>query len=142
MGPVSLKDLAGLPRLAPIAIVAIGALSAVATSGANAEEGRIVPAIGTYKSSGRGDPPSYGIRAQVKRRSGHQVISAQVTDTCGGFATFYRISIAGAGRGEPEFSARVGGATISGRWTASTTIRGSVKSPCAKRQDYVMRLSG
>lgn len=124
--------------IAAIALVLLALALPAPTAGAQ----HVVPSIGSYKTSGRGDPPRYDVRAQVKRKSGRRVISAQLTDTCGGFATFARVAISGISKGEPEFSARVGAAAISGRWTTSTRVEGSVKTPCAKRQDYVMNLSG
>lgn len=133
-----------LPRSAwPGPIVAIGlVLLALASPATTAGAQRVVPSIGSYKASGRGDPPRYDVRAQVKRLAGRRVISAQVTDACGGFATFARVAVSGISSGEPAFAGRVGAAAISGRWTASTRIVGSVKTPCAKRQDYVMNLRG
>jgi hypothetical protein len=124
--------------IAAIGLVLLALASPAPTDGAQ----RVVPSIGSYKTSGRGDPPRYDVRAQVKRKAGRRAISAQVTDACGGFATFARVAISGISNGEPEFSARVGAAAISGRWTTSTRIEGSVKTPCAKRQDYVMVLRG
>jgi hypothetical protein len=121
---------------AAICLVLLALASPAATDAAQ----RVVPSIGSYKTSGRGDPPRYDLRAQVKRKAGRRVISAQVTDACGGFATFAGVAVSGISNGEPEFSARVGVAAISGRWTSSTRIKGTVKTPCAKRQDYVLNL--
>ena len=113
-------------------------LLVVLAAPATEAQARVVPAVGSYTASGRGDPPRYTVRAQAKRKAGGIIISAQVSDTCGGFATFPRIKV--TAKGGPQFSANVGSAGISGRWTNPTTIKGSVKTPCAKRQDYVMHL--
>jgi hypothetical protein len=137
---------AGVRWLSPPTIAAIGLISALALAAATPEAGahvaRIIPAVGSYKASGRGDPPNYAIRAQVKSKAGRTIISAQVEDTCGGFVTIAYTAVARASSGAPVFSARVGGAGISGRWTSSTRIEGRVKTPCAARQDYVMHLTG
>jgi hypothetical protein len=143
MASTSRRKKARLRRPSLPAMAAIGLLLTLSlTAGIATGAARLVPTVGSYKASGRGDPPRYEVRAQVKRKAGHATLSAQVDDTCGGFATFAHVAIAANSKGAPEFSARVGGAAISGRWTAPTTIKGSVKSPCAKRQDYVMRLTG
>jgi hypothetical protein len=115
---------------------------ATATAGAGVRAARIVPAVGSYKGAGRGDPPSYAIRAQVTRKGGRMLISAQVEDSCRGFATFAHTAIDRAANGASVFSARVGGAGISGHWASSTRIKGTVKTPCASRQEYVMHLTG
>lgn len=137
---------AGVRWLLPPAVAALGLVSTfaltAATPGAGAHAARIIPAVGSYKASGRGDPPNYAVRAQVKRKAGRRIISAQVKDTCGGFATFTHTAIARASNGAPVFSARVGDAGISGRWTSSTRIEGKVKTPCATQQGYVMHLTG
>lgn len=131
------------PATVAIALAAALALTlAAATPGAGAEAGRIVPASGSYKASGRGDPPDYAVRAQVKNKAGHTIVSAQVGDTCGGFATIAHIAVARTSSGAPVFTAQVGGASISGRWTSSTVIQGKVKTPCSPRQGYAMHLLG
>jgi hypothetical protein len=131
--------------LSRLAIAAIGLASIVGlgavTQSATAKGTRIVPAIGSYKAAGRGDPPRYAVRAQVKRKAGRKVISIQVEDTCRGFATFAPTAISRASGGAPVFSARVGAARVGGRWTSSTTIEGVVKTACATRQGYVMHLT-
>ena len=130
-------------RLSPGRIAAIGvlllALVFVRTDGRSGVATRrslcwLVPGVGVRRP--------FPLRGQgrSKAQEGRTVLSAQVSDTCGGFATFPRIAVTANGR--PEFWAKVGGAGISGRWTTSTTIKGSVKTPCAKRQDYVMHLTG
>ncbi len=118
-------------------VILLGAVTPVAT----AESARIVPTVGSYKASGRGDPPNYTVRAQVKRKAGRKVISVQVEDTCGGLATFALSAISRAAGGAPVFSAQVGAARARGRWTSSTRIEGVVKTPCAARQGYVMQLT-
>jgi hypothetical protein len=114
----------------------LGLLASVAAAGTQ----RVVPTVGSYTASGRGDPPRYTVRAQAKRRAGRTVLSAQVSDTCGGFATFPRIAV--TAKSGPKFSARVGSASIGGRWTDAKTITGTVKTPCAERQGYVLHLAG
>jgi hypothetical protein len=124
-----------------IALVSTLALT-TATPGAGAHAVRIIPAVGSYKASGRGDPPNYAVRAQVKRKAGRTIVSAQVSDTCGGFATIAHTAIVRTSSGVPVFSAQVGGAGLSGRWTSPTRLEGKVKTPCARRQGYVMHLAG
>jgi hypothetical protein len=114
----------------------------VLVSWASAQAQRVIPTVGLYKASGRTKPANYTVQGQVKRRGGRKVISSQVTDTCHGFATFAPTVISRASGGAPVFSARVGNAAISGRWTSSTRIKGSVHTPCAKAQEYVMKLTG
>jgi hypothetical protein len=127
------------PRLiAAIGLVLLALALPAPTAGAQAQS--VVPAVGSYRASGRGDPPRYTVRAAAKRKAGRTILSAQVSDTCGGFATFPHVTV--TAKGGPEFSAKVGGAGINGRWTTPTTIKGSVKTPCAKRQDYVMHFTG
>jgi hypothetical protein len=132
--------------LSSLLAVAIGVGCALAVSAGVPESSvgaaRIVPSIGSYLASGKGDPSSYLVRAQVKQKGGRKVISAQVKDTCGGFATFVQAAIEKGPGGVPVFSARAGVASISGRWASSTRITGTVKTPCAPRQEYVMHLSG
>lgn len=122
------------------AIVAVLAL-AVLPPWAAAHSKRVIPAVGAYKASGRNKPANFTVRAQVKRKNGRKVISSQVTDTCGGFATFAPTAISRSPNGVPMFSAKVGAAGISGRWTTSTTIKGRVHTPCADAQQYVMHLT-
>ena len=124
-----------------IALLAMLTLSAGAPRTAAAASS-IVPKVGSYKATGAGDPASYLVRAQVKRKGGRKVISAQVKDSCGGFATFVQAPIGRASNGAPTFSARVGVASIGGRWSSSTRITGTVKTPCAARQEFVMNLVG
>jgi hypothetical protein len=133
----------GLRFWALSTLIALGLIAALlpAPPAAAAKASRVVPTVGSYKASGRGDPPRYSVRAQAKRRSGRTTLSAQVSDSCGGFATFPRIAVSSGPKGS-TFSARVGAVAISGRWTTATRIEGSVKTPCARRQDYVMTLSG
>jgi len=100
----------------------------------------IVPAVGSYRASGEGDPSRYAVEAQVKRRAGRRKISVQVRDTCGGFATFASLAIGRSRTGVPKFSSQIGGARVSGRWTSATRIAGTVQTPCAVRQEYAMRL--
>jgi hypothetical protein len=136
-------DVRGLfrPVVAAFAFVSFLVL-ATSAPWAGAQSDGLIPATGSYRASGRADPPSYTVRAQVKRKAGRKVISAQVVDDCGGFATFAPSAIAHGSSGAPEFSARVGDATIRGRWIASTRIKGTVDTPCAKAQGYVMHLTG
>lgn len=124
-----------------VALVPVVALAAL-TPWAAAQSKGVIPAVGSYRASGRTDPADYTVRAQVKRRGGRKVISSQVTDTCGGFATFVPTAISRSPDGVPAFSAQVGGAAISGRWTSSTRIEGKVHTPCAGAQEYVMHLTG
>lgn len=128
-------------RGAALALGFVLALAAL-TPWAAAQSKRIVPAVGAYGASGRTDPASYNVRAQVKLKGGRKVISSQVTDTCGGFATFVPTAISRTANGVPMFSAQVGAAAIGGRWTNSTTIEGRVHTPCARAQRYVMHLNG
>ena len=129
------------PVIAATLLVSVLAMAAT-TPWAHAQAVRITPAVGSYKTSVATDPPNYAVRAQVKRKGGRRIVSAQVEDTCGGFATFAQTAITRASSGAPVFSARVGGAGISGRWISSTKIKGKVDTPCARPQDYVMHLSG
>ena len=124
-----------------IALLAMLILAAGAPR-TGAAAGSIVPKVGSYKATGVGDPASYLVRAQVKRKGGRKVISAQVKDSCGGFATFVQAAIGRASNGAPTFSARVGVASIGGRWSSSTRITGTVKTPCAARQEFVMHIVG
>lgn len=131
----------------PVSATAVIALLAMLTLGAGAPRtaaaaSSIVPKVGSYKATGAGDPAGYLVRAQVKRKGGRKVISAQVKDSCGGFATFVQVPIGRASNGAPIFSARVGVASIGGRWSSSTRITGTVKTPCAARQEFVMNLVG
>ena len=138
-----LADARGLfpPLAAVLAAISVIALTA-STPWAGARSKPVVPALGSYRASGRTDPANYTVRAQVKRKGGRKVVSSQVADTCGGFATFAPTAIARADNGAPAFSAQVGAAAISGRWTSSTRIEGKVDTPCARPQDYVMHLTG
>jgi hypothetical protein len=138
--PVDLGPLSPLATAAIALTTALTLILAAATPGARAEAGRIVPTPGSYKASGRGDPPAYTVRAQVKSKAGQPILSAQIEDTCGGFAIAHPV-ISRATNGAPVFTAKVGGASISGRWTSSTSIKGTVKTPCAARQAYVMHLA-
>jgi hypothetical protein len=137
--PVPRRHPADSPRPARIAgafafaVLLIGA--AAPTAGARE---RIVPSTGSYVATGRGDPSHYSVSAQVKRKGGRAVVSAQLRDSCGGFATFARVAVGRSPRGVPEFSARVGGAVIRGHWASATTIKGSVKTPCAAREAFAM----
>ena|GEM_PF-5727472 len=119
-------------------VLALGILAPWAT----AQSQSVIPAVGSYKASGRNKPPDYTVRGQVKRKGGRKVISSQVTDTCGGFATFVPTAISRASNGAPMFSAQVGNAAINGHWTSPTRIKGRVHTPCAKAQEYVMKLTG
>jgi hypothetical protein len=119
-------------------ILGLGILAPWAT----AQSQRVAPAVGSYKASGRNKPANYTVRAQVKRKGSRKVISSQVTDTCGGFATFVPTVISRAANGVPMFSAQVGNAAISGHWTSSTRIKGRIHTPCAKAQEYVIKLTG
>jgi hypothetical protein len=123
------------------AVVTALALAAL-TPWAAAQSKGVIPAVGSYKATGHAKPADYTVRAQVKRRGGRKLISSQVTDTCGGFATFVPTAISRAPNGVPVFSARVGDAAISGRWISSTKIKGNVRTPCARAQEYVMQLTG
>jgi hypothetical protein len=135
----------GSRPLSPLATVAIALSVALALAltptapRASAEAGRIVPASGSYKASGRGDPPAYAVRAQVKTKASRLVFAAQIEDTCGGFAIAHP-AISRSHSGAPVFTAQVGGASIRGRWTSSTSIKGTVKTPCAARQGYVLHV--
>jgi hypothetical protein len=128
-------------RSKPLVVATILALG-ILTPWAAAQSQRVIPAIGSYKASGQNKPPSYTVRGQVKRKGSRKVISSQVTDTCGGFATFVPTVISRAPNGTPMFSAQVGNAAINGHWTSSTRIKGKVRTPCAKAQEYVMKLKG
>lgn len=114
---------------------------ALVTPPAAAQSRQLIPAVGSYKASGRTEPADYTVRAEVKRRGGRKLISSQVTDSCGGFATFVPTAISRSPNGVPKFSAQVGAAAISGRWTTPTTIEGRVHTPCADAQHYVMHLT-
>lgn len=124
-----------------LAAAALTAALAAILASPTAEASGIVPAVGSYNATGAGDPPAYSIRGQVKRKGGRKVVSIQVSDRCGGFATFPHTAISYPS-GVPKFAARVGATEIGGRWTSPTRIEGRVKTPCAARQDYVMRLVG
>jgi hypothetical protein len=125
--------------LALLAFLALGSAAAVPAQSPAAV--RIVPALGSYLASGKGDPATYSVRGQVKRAGGRRSISLQVRDTCGGLATFAGTAIVRSG-GAPAFSAQVGVARVSGRWVSSTRVVGSVKTPCGRAQGYSMRRTG
>jgi hypothetical protein len=132
-----------LPASATLAVAILAiAILAAAVPRMTVAASPIVPKVGTYKATGAGDPANYLVQAQVKRKGGRKVISAQVKDSCGGFATFVQAPIGRASNGTPTFSARVGAASIGGRWGSSTRIKGTVKTPCAARQEFVMHLVG
>lgn len=103
--------------------------------------GALVPAVGSYEAKGTGDPAAYDVHGQVKRKGARRILSIQVKDRCGGLATFANVAVSRGTAGAPAFSAQVGSARIDGRWTSSTRIRGTVKTPCANSQAYVMRLT-
>lgn len=124
----------------PLVLASILALG-IFVPWASAGSQRVIPAVGSYRASGRDKPANYTVRGQVKRKGGRKVISSQVTDTCGGFATFVPTVISRAPNGVPVFSVQVGNAAISGRWTSSTRIKGRVHTPCAEAQAYVMKLT-
>lgn len=133
------RPISRIGRSSALALIPVLALAGVTPGAARSKH--VVPAVGAYKASGRTDPASYDVRAEVKRRGGRKVISAQVTDTCGGFATFVPTAISRGPDGAPTFSAQVGAAAIRGRWTTSSAIKGTVRTPCAKAQGYVMHLA-
>lgn len=81
------------------------------------------------------------MRATVKRKGGRTTVSVQVGDRCGGFASFPHLGVTRNGRGVPVFLGQIGGARVGGHWASATRIAGSVKTPCAKAQSYVLRLA-
>lgn len=117
------------------------AVFAVVSATAAVSVAAVIPATGSYAADGAGDPPAYSVQATVARRSGRTTISIRVGDRCGGFATFPGLRVGRNGRGVPIFSGRVGGAGVGGHWAGSTTIAGSVRTPCAGAQRYVLRLA-